>query len=123
MGDVRGGASVGPLLAAARGVLPDLPLLEATDPLRAALPARGFVLRREGGRQRLVDQVTGEVRVDAPDHDGHVDDAIYAALDEDPALSEAGFFDGGHVDEEGSELFAGVLASFVREHGLWPPGA
>ncbi|MCK6503209.1 hypothetical protein L6R53_07410 [Myxococcota bacterium] len=121
--DVRGGDSVGPLLAAARAQLPDLPMLEATDGLRAALPRRGVVLRREGGRQRVVDLESGAVRVEAPDHPDRTDPAVYAALEEDPDLREAGFFDGGHVDEEGSERFAGVLADFVRQQGLWPPPA
>lgn len=85
------------------------------------VPRRGVQLRREHGRQQIVEVETGQVRFEAPDPGNRVDPAIHATLDADPALREAGFFDGGHVDEEGSELLAGVLADFVRRQGLWPP--
>lgn len=120
--DVRGNASLGHIAAAQRQRIPDLPVLEATEPIRAQTASAGVVLRLEGGRQQMVDLATGQVVAEAPDDGLRPAPALLQRFEDDPALREPWFFDGGHVDADGSVLFARVLAAWLRQQGVVPAG-
>lgn len=116
--DLRGARSRTTLADQARRAMPGLAVMETTDALWAHPPGGGVILRAQGQRQELVDALSGEVRLSAVGPDERVAPELYEAFEQDPALREPFFYDGGHVDAEGSRLLAADIAAFVRTAGL-----
>lgn len=115
--DLRGARSLGSLASAVRAASPGVPVLEGTEIMREQPPGDGVVLHAEGLRQELRDARTGEVRLRAEGEPERPAEAILAAFEADGALREPYFFDGGHLDEEGSERFARAIADFLVSAG------
>jgi lysophospholipase L1-like esterase len=118
--DVRGSQQYQSEAEGARRELPQVPLLDLTDTFRAAqagLP--GVMLRQSGGRQQMVEQPSGRVVVDAaaPPEGGLAPEMI-AAFEAEHDLVEPLFFDGGHPDAAGFELYAEAVAKWLKGAGL-----
>ncbi len=119
--DLRGARSRTTLADAVREAIPGLPVLEATDTLWLHPPPGGVLLQAQGQRQELIETTTGATLRSVIGPDERVAPEIYAAFEEDPSLREPFFFDGGHVDAEGSRLLAQDIAGFLRLEGLDQP--
>lgn len=100
--------------------LAPLPVLELTPIFRAALPLPGVVLESDGEVQRMVRLPDRKVLVEATAPEHGLAPAIVAAFEADHDVAEPLFYDGGHPDTAGFQLFAGSVANWVREQG-WVP--
>ncbi len=109
--------------AAARQVVQmvqPLPVLDLTDAFRRARPDKGVILEREGATRRVVQLPERRVLLEVQQTGGGLHPEIAALFDADPDLVEPLFFDGGHPDDEGLQLFATEVADWVRAQG-WVP--
>jgi lysophospholipase L1-like esterase len=95
-----------------------LPVLELTDAFRAALPRPGYIMEQRGGKQvvRKLPEDTVVMELTAPQHG--LADEIIAAFEADPTFAEPLFFDGGHPDAAGFEIFAAAVATWTRQQLL-----
>jgi lysophospholipase L1-like esterase len=103
-----------------RTLLPErIPVRELTGPVREAQVGRGDVLQRapDGGWQ-VYDQEAGAVVWTGAAHGDILPPALLQAMDRDPSLREALFFDDGHLDAEGQRWMAALVAGWLREAGL-----
>jgi len=120
--DLRGAPSLATLLPDVQAALPGLPVWEATHGIRARPPRDGVLLRVSGEVQQVVDARSGAVLLEARSLEPRPAPEIIALFEEDHHVHEAWFFDGGHVDEEGSEVLAADIAAFLAREGLIPGG-
>ena len=97
---------------------PGTQVLELTDAFHAAQAGRGEILRHHDGKHQVVDQETGRVWLEAPvpsdSNEGRpsaaMSDAVYALFESEAEVREALFFDEGHPDAEGFQVFAETVA-------------
>lgn len=103
-----------------------VPVLELTPVFREALEKyhpSGVVLELGDGVERVVRLPDRAVILTAPaPADGGLAPQILQAFEDDPNMAEPYFFDGGHPDAEGLQIFASAVAAWVREEG-WLPEA
>jgi hypothetical protein len=97
-----------------------VPMIELTPIFRQAQEGRGDALVLTETEASVVNQETGEVLLTAPFDKKHMPREVYDLFEEDPEVREALFFDQGHPDAEGFELFARTVADAV-EPLLDPP--
>jgi len=95
-----------------------LPVLELTDAFRAALPRPGYIMEHRGGKQvvRKLPEDTIVMEPAAPQQGLAAE--IVAAFEADPAFAEPLFFDGGHPDAAGFEIFSAAVATWTRQQFL-----
>ncbi len=98
-----------------------VPVFDLTPAFRAALPERGVVMELAGAEQRMVTLPDRRViAAGAPPAQGALAPALVAAFENDESIVEPLFFDGGHPDAEGFEVFAAALAQWLRAQRLVP---
>lgn len=102
---------------AARRVAP-LPTLDLTAAFRAALPSPGVVMEQSGGHQVVKHLPDGEILLDVPAPAQGLAPEIVALFEGDEGVAEPFFFDGGHPDGPGFEIFARTVAEWLRGQGL-----
>jgi len=105
--------------------VPEVPVLDLTPAFRAALPMPGVVGDFEGDKQRMISLPSGEVLVEAPavvdpEFGELLADEMIAAFEADHSRKEPLFFDQGHPDAEGFEIFAREVATWMTAQG-WGP--
>ncbi|MFZ5481403.1 MAG: SGNH/GDSL hydrolase family protein [Myxococcota bacterium] len=98
-----------------RARLGGTPVVELTDVFRAAQGQRGASLVEEGGRVRVVRLETGEALVDAAADGRGLPREVYDLFERDASVREALFFDDGHPDADGMDVFARAVADAVEE--------
>ena len=104
-----------------RRLLPDVPVLELTEPMRAAQGERGCALKRKEDMLQVVRLETGEIVSEAKATERDLPVTFYDLFERDPTVREALFFDDGHPDAEGLTVLARAAAEVVlRER--WVPG-
>jgi len=91
-----------------------VPVVELTPHFQAAQEGRGVVLVLEPGKVKVVDQEAGTVLLEEAFNNQDIPRSVYALFEADDDVREALFFDQGHPDEEGFELFARVVADAVE---------
>ena len=101
----------------------DTPVLELTDAFRPALPRPGVVMEQLGGRQQVYRLPGKELLVDAAAPNHGLAPEIVALFEEDHSVAEPLFFDGGHPDQPGFEVFVAALVPWLRAEGLVPQGS
>lgn len=95
-----------------------IPVLELTDAFRAALPRPGYVMEQQSGRQ-VVRKLPENTIVMQPEAPGRgLAPEIIAAFEADDSFTEPLFFDGGHPDAEGFEIFSAAVATWTRQQFL-----
>ena len=84
----------------------EMVILDLTGPFREAQRGHGEWLERDGDEIRVVDQESGKelFRGSRPPHDLPLE--IYELFESDEEVKEHLFFDEGHPDAEGFQLFA-----------------
>ena len=98
---------------------PDIPVRELTSVVREAQSGRGDILRRAAdGGWEVHDQEADAVVWSGAARGDMLPPELLSALDEDPSLREALFFDDGHLDAEGQRWMAALVAGWLREAGL-----
>ena len=103
---------------------PHTEVVELTEIFWAAQAGRGEVLRVRDGSHQVVDQESGRVLLesaapgasDAAGPTQAMDSAIYDLFESAPEVREALFFDEGHPDAEGFQVFAGAVAEALVPH-------
>lgn len=120
--DPRGRREQAAILQQVRGRLPRLPVLDPTPGFRAAIPDHGVVLEIEGQDQRVVQAADGAEVLRAQSSGDWLAPQVIALFEDDPAVHEPLFFDGGHADAEGNRVFAEIVSSWLNEQGLTPRG-
>ena len=95
-----------------------VPVLELTDSFRAALPRPGYVMELRNGRQVVLKLPERTVVLDVPSPQHGLSEEIVAAFETDPSFAEPLFFDGGHPDAAGFEIFAAAVATWTQQHLL-----
>lgn len=95
-----------------------VPVLELTDAFRAALPRPGVVLEQQGRRQKMVRLPDRTVLVDAAAPQRGLAPEIVAAFEADDSVAEPLFFDGGHPDAAGFEVFSAAVATWAQQNLL-----
>lgn len=95
-----------------------LPVLELTEAFRAALPRPGVILEQRGQSQVVVQLPERTVVLEAAAPAHGLAPEIIAAFEADPTFAEPLFFDGGHPDADGFEIFAAVVATWTQQHLL-----
>ena len=85
-------------------------VVELTGHFREAQAGEGEVLQRDDGFVRVVDQQTGAIRLEVSDRGDFLPDAIYQLFEADADVREALFFDDGHPDARGYDLFARIVS-------------
>jgi hypothetical protein len=113
--DPRGGREYRAESDGVRARLGGLPVVELTEPFRAAQGRRGCGLEEAGGRVRVVRLETGETLLEAPAAARGLPPEVYALFERDASVREALFFDDGHPDADGFDVFARVVADAVEE--------
>ena len=95
-----------------------IPVLELTDAFRAALPRPGYVMEEKSGKQvvRKLPENTVVMSPAAPQRGLAAE--IVAAFERDPSFAEPLFFDGGHPDAAGFEIFSAAVATWTRQQFL-----
>lgn len=117
--DVHGVSVYRSELAGLTPALRGLPILELTDPLWAAQGSDGVTLRTQpNGDVAMVDLASGEVLVQAPKGPEELPREIYDRFDDDPSVREPLFFDSGHPDAAGFEVFADAVVDFIDRERL-----
>ena len=101
----------------AKEKLAPLPVLELTGVFRAALPLPGVRGELTPEVQRVLRMPGGEVLLSASAPAEGLAAEVIALFENDPKIREPLFFDGGHPDEQGYELFARTVARWVRQQG------
>ena len=101
-----------------RQMLGGTPVLDLTEAFRKALPQPGYIMTLQKGLQRMQDAETGAVLVEAAAPSHGLATAIVDAFESDNSVREPLFFDGGHPDAEGFELFAREVADWIKAQGL-----
>jgi lysophospholipase L1-like esterase len=97
--------------------LPATPVLDLTTAFRDTQGPHGCTLVQGGGRMKVVRMETNETLLDAPAAEHDLPQEIYALFERDASVREALFFDSGHPDATGQELFARVVADAVEGQG------
>jgi lysophospholipase L1-like esterase len=104
--------SEGQSLSAALAPL-GIPVRELTPAFREGQVGRGEFLEIEGETLKLVDRDSGEswltTTLQRGPRGGELPEAVYALFESEPSLREALFFDEGHPDAEGFEVFASAI--------------
>ncbi len=95
-----------------------LPVLELTDAFRAALPRDGYIMEQRGGQQVVRKLPEEEVLMALTAPQRGLAPEIVAAFEADPTFAEPLFFDGGHPDAAGFEIFAAAVATWTRQQFL-----
>ena len=121
--DPRGIAAMDEELARITQLASPAPVLDLTPTFRAALPLPGVVLEQAGAEQRLVRLPGGTLLISAqapPLAPGQpaLAQPIIDAFENDKAVQEPLFFDGGHPDAAGFVLFARAVADWIQAEGL-----
>lgn len=107
-------------VAALTSALPERVILSLTAAFRDAPAKPGVDLERAPGVQRLVRLPGRELILEAPAPEHGLAPEIMAAFEADPDLAEPYFFDGGHPDADGFEIFARAVFNELVARG-WPP--
>jgi len=95
-----------------------VPVLELTDAFRAALPRPGYIMEQRNGRQVVLKLPERTVVLDAAAPQHGLADEVVALFENDPSFAEPLFFDGGHPDAAGFEIFAAAVATWTQQHLL-----
>ncbi len=95
----------------------DTPVLELTGPFREAQGQRGCDLVREGGQLRVVRLGSGETLAQAPATSHDLPREIYDLFERDRSVAEPLIFDAGHMDVEGNQLAAQLIAAAITAQG------
>jgi lysophospholipase L1-like esterase len=106
--------------ARVRTLVAPVPVLDLTPAFRQALPLPGVVLEQHGGRQQVVRLPGAAVVVDAAAPAHGLADEVIAAFEGDPSLAEPLFFDGGHPDVAGFEVFVNAVQAWLLDEKLLP---
>ncbi len=101
-------------------VLGGRPFLELTPIFWGAQTAPGVVMESEGQTQRMVRLPDRTIVVEAPSSGDRLAEKLVDAFEADHSLAEPLFFDGGHPDARGNELFAKSVAKFLIKRRLVP---
>ena len=88
-------------------------VMDLTPHFRKAQKGRGEMLEERNGQLAVVDQENGKVWVTAAPTSHDLPAEIYALFEAQPDVREALFFDEGHPDAEGFEVFARALVGPV----------
>lgn len=104
----------------ARQLVAPLQVLDLTPAFRARLPLPGVIMEQRHGVQRMLRLPGRQLVAQGSAPARGVSQAIIDAFEADPTLAEPLFFDGGHPDARGFEVFAGELAAWIRRMGLLP---
>ena len=99
-------------LAAAIGVHAKI-VMDLTPHFRRAQSGKGEVLEQRDGMLHVVDQETGKTWLSVPPVRMDLPAEIYALFEAEPDVREALFFDEGHPDAAGFEVFAAALLPSV----------
>ncbi len=98
-----------------------VPVLDLTGAFRKNMPERGVIMNTDGKVQKMVRLPQGVVVAEGvPLHPGALAPALIEAFESDESIAEPLFFDGGHPDAEGFELFAAELEVWLRKRTLIP---
>jgi len=90
-----------------------VPVVELTPHFQEAQEGRGVVLEIAPGKVTVVDQRSGAVLLEEAFNNQDIPRSVYQLFEADADVREALFFDQGHPDAEGFELFARVVADAV----------
>lgn len=102
--------------------LAPVPVLDLTPAFRAALPRPGIVLELEGATQRVLRLPGRGILLEVEFSGRGLSPQVTALFEARTDLAEPLFFDGGHPDAEGFQIFAEAVAGWVRDQGwLGPP--
>lgn len=117
--DPKGRSNNGREVAFLRKELSDIPMLDATPIFDANLPAGGVAFNLKNGMQQMIDRNTGNVVVEGaqPPPPRSLAPELIARFESDKSIKEPLFYDGGHPDAEGFELFGSALANWITELG------
>jgi hypothetical protein len=100
-------------------MLPSLPVLDLTEPFRAALPRPGVVLDLGTPGTHRVLTLPGEtLLLEAPAPERGLAPDVVALFENDEDLYEPLFFDGGHPTAEGFVVFTDAVVAFLTAQGL-----
>jgi hypothetical protein len=88
-------------------------VMDLTPHFRRAQKGRGEMLEERDGQLAVVDQETGKVWLTAAPTSHDLPAEIYALFEAEAEVREALFFDEGHPDAEGFEIFADSLVTPV----------
>lgn len=116
--DPRGRREQQAVLQAMEQRLGRTPVLDPTPGFRAAIPDHGVVLELDGQDQRVVEAGSGRQVLQAQASGDWLAPEVVALFEEDHQIHEPLFFDGGHADAEGSQVFARIVAAWISEQGL-----
>ncbi len=95
-----------------------IPVLDLTSAFRSAQTrGSGVILEQTASAQRVVRLPNRETVLEAIAPPQGLAPAITAMFEEDHSIAEPLFFDGGHPDLEGLQLFAEEVADWVRANG------
>jgi hypothetical protein len=87
---------------------------DLTETFRAAQAGKGEVLQLDGQRQKVVDQETGKVWIDANAPPRGLAQEIYDLFEAEPTVREHLFYDEGHPDAEGMKLYGKAVADLLE---------
>jgi hypothetical protein len=102
--------------------LKDIPQLELTEPFHQQMPDTGVTLRQKNGVQQMLSRKDGSVIVEGVQPEQgpgrpSIAPEIIARFEADTEIKEPLFFDGGHPDEEGLQIFASEVGKWLRQLG------
>jgi lysophospholipase L1-like esterase len=86
-------------------------VLELTQVFREKATGRGEVLVTEGQVLKVADQESDKIWLEIPLQGEHLPQAVYDLFEDEKQVREALFFDDGHPDQEGYDLFARTVAA------------
>lgn len=106
-------------VAAITRSLHKIPLLDLTPIFDNNMPKTGVKLIQEGNLQKMVSRVDDTIIVqgNTPPPPQSLAPEIIAKFEQDSAIKEPLFFDGGHPDAEGFILFSQSMAAWIRAQG------
>ena len=117
--DPKGRSNNAREVAFLRKELAAVPMLDTTPIFDANLPDGGVSLHLKNGMQQMIDRNTGDVIVEGPQPPPpqNIAPEIIAQFESDTDIQEPLFYDGGHPDAEGFQLFGSALANWITELG------
>ena len=117
--DPKGRSNNAREVAFVRRELSDVPILDTTPIFDASLPSGGVAFNLENGMQQMLDRTTGEVVAEGPQPPPPrtLAPELIAQFESDTSIKEPLFYDGGHPDAEGFEVFGRALADWIIELG------
>ena len=91
-----------------------IPFLDLTPIFHNNMPKRGYKLVIDGSTQKMISRENDQVYREGQAVQGLAREII-AAFEGDPQIQEPLFFDGGHPDKEGFELFSSKVEEWMRQ--------